>query len=115
MCEINLETMQELLFIDDKGKLTQRHPMHGINKVKNLISETKNFIGVLDIYQLSSEPKIESCNVNNLPKKNYLIIVKTLDETEPLKLLERLKGLKPLGVGIIYVDDLENEEVLHIS
>lgn len=115
MCEINLKTMQELLFIDDKDKPTQMHPLHGINKVKNLISKTRNFIGTLDIHQLSSDPKIESCNINNLPKKNYLIIVKALDKTEPLELFEKLKELKPLGVGIIYVNDLKNEEVLIIS
>ena len=57
MYEIILETMQELLFVgEDILKPTSRNPDNVVNKVKNLISETKNFIGTLDICQLSSEP-----------------------------------------------------------
>ncbi len=117
MCEINLESMQELLEVNKKvEKPKPIYPNYGIKKIKNLISETRNFIGTLDICQLSNEAKIEIYNNNDqLPEQNYLIIIKTIHQTESLRLLELLKGLEPLGIGIIYVDDLENEEILIIG
>ncbi len=117
MCEINLESMQELLEVNKNVKKPKPiYPDYGIKKVKNLITETKNFIGTMDIYQLSKEPKIERYNNIEKLESNYLIIVKAVHNIEPSRLLNILKGseLKPIGVGIIYVDNLEDEDILVI-
>ena len=111
MCEINLATIERLLITSEE--VTK--PSDIRSEVKNLIARTRNFIGTLDICQLSSDPKIEKYHSGKLPKKPYLVIVKVIDETKPLVLLEMLKNLTPIGVGIIYVDALEDEEVLIIN
>ncbi len=87
-----------------------------INEARILIQKTKNYIGSMNICQLSDDIKITSySSLDKLRKINYIVIIKTLHNIEPTELFSRLSYLSPIGIGIVYVDDASDEEILIIS
>ena len=97
MCEINIESISKLLQLNKSE----------INKPNN--------IGSMDICQLSQEPKIEKYENTEKLEKAYIIIIKVLRNIKSSTIVERLSSLTPIGVGIIYVEDVNNEKILIIS